>query len=60
MSAEAHTTDISLVITGMITGLFGLHLTDIDILAGIILKLVSIVSFSILAIVNLKKLFPKK
>ena len=56
----SNTTDIGLIFTGMITGIFGLNLTEIDVLLGIGLKLVSIASFIILAVVNLKKLFPKK
>jgi hypothetical protein len=60
MSVHGHTTDAGLLLTGMVTGFFGLQLTEIDVLMGIILKGVSIISFTIVAIVNLKKLFPKK
>lgn len=59
MSVHGHTTDGFLLITGMITGFFGLQLTDIDVILGIILKIASIISFSILAVVNIKKLFSK-
>ncbi len=59
MSVQGHTTDVGLLVTGAITGLFGLHLAEIDIIMGILLKLVSIVSFTALAIVNIKKLFSK-
>ena len=60
MSAHDHTTDFSLLVTGLITGFFGLHLAEIDLIIGIVLKLVSIISFVIVAIVNLKKLFKKE
>ena len=59
MNVHENTNEIALIFVGMITGVFGLNLTEIDVLLGIGLKLVSIASFIILGIVNLKKLFKK-
>ena len=55
MSVQQHITDSTLVTTGMVTGIFGLQMSEIDILLGIVLKLVSILSFVILIIYNVKK-----
>jgi len=55
MNVNGHTTDIALIYVGMITGIFGLNMTEIDILAGIVLKFVSIISFIILGAYNIKK-----
>lgn len=60
MSIQGHTTDVGFILMGTVTGFFGLQLTEIDILLGIGLKLVSIASFVIAIIIGLKKLFPKK
>lgn len=57
MSVHGHTTDIGFILMGTVTGFFGLQLTDIDIILGIFLKIVSIVSFIIAIIIGLKKLF---
>ena len=59
MSIQGHTTDVGFILMGTITGFFGLQLTEIDILLGIGLKLVSIASFVIAIIIGLKKLFKK-
>ena len=59
MSVQGHTTDIGFILMGTVTGFFGLHLTEIDIIMGIVLKLVSIVSFVIAISIGLKKLFKK-
>lgn len=39
-----------------ITGFAGLHLAEIDSILGIVLKIVSIISFSLLIIINWKKI----
>ena len=59
MSIHGHTTDMSFLLVGTVTGFFGLQLTEIDIILGIFLKLVSIASFVIAIIIGLKKLFKK-
>ena len=55
MNVHENTNDIVLIYVGMITGIFGLNLTEIDVLAGIVLKFVSIISFIILGAYNIKK-----
>jgi hypothetical protein len=55
MSASSNITDTGLFTVGMITGVFGLQLSEMDIILGIVLKIVSIISFVILGIYNIKK-----
>ena len=57
MSVHTNLSDTVLLAVGTATGIAGLQYDEIDIILGIVLKLVSIVSFVIVAIVNIKKLF---
>ena len=59
MSVHSNLSDTILLTVGTATGIVGLSLQEIDVILGIVLKAVSIVSFIIVAIVNLKKLFKK-
>lgn len=41
------------------TGLFGMKLVDLDLILGIILKVISIISFALLIILNLDNLIKR-
>lgn len=56
MSHEVETvTNVTLSTLGVITAVFGLHLHDIDLILSVALKIVSIVSFSFLIVMNFDK-----
>lgn len=50
-----HGDNIILLVIGVMTGFFGLNAQDIDLFAGIFLKLISIFSFFIVIVINLPK-----
>jgi hypothetical protein len=61
MSLHNDLTDGFLLVVGTTTGVIAMEYEQIDLISGIILKWVSIVSFAVVAAVNLKKLLtPKK
>ena len=62
MSAHGNLTNTFLdtLFLGTVTGIAGLSYADFDIILGIVLKLVSIFSFTVALILGLKKLFKKE
>ena len=61
MSLHSNIQDGFLLVVGTATGLVAMSYEQIDLVSGIILKWVSILSFAMVAIVNIKKLCsPKK
>ena len=60
MSVHSNIQDSFLLVVGTATGLVAMSYEQIDLISGIILKWVSILSFAVVAIVNIKKLFSQK
>jgi hypothetical protein len=61
MSLHNDITDGFLLVVGTTTGVIAMEYEQIDLISGIILKWVSILSFAVVAAVNFKKLLtPKK
>lgn len=60
MNLHDNLQDFFLLALGTTTGVVAMSYEEIDLISGIILKWVSIVSFVIVAVINLKKLFTPK